>query len=112
MIENSENVLKKYAKKFLTDGTFYRYKNAIKKIEALNIKDQYKKIAVSIISQTSIHHNLRLAQKILVNEKIAKESQIKKVLQILYLNDINPITLGERSGLKELPSLLSLIDEQ
>ncbi|MDD3570492.1 MAG: hypothetical protein PHY44_05260 [Lachnospiraceae bacterium] len=112
MIENSENVLKKYAKKFLTDGTFYRYKNAIKKIEALNIKDQYKKIAVSIISQTSIHHNLRLAQKILVNEKIAKESQIKKVLQILYLNDINPITLGERSRFNELPSLLSLINEQ
>lgn len=112
MIENSENVLKKYAQKFLTDGTFYRYKNAIKKIEALNIKDQYKKIAVSIISQTSIHHNLKLAQKILVNEKIANESQIRKVLQILYLNDINPITIGERSSFTQLPSLLSLIDEQ
>lgn len=112
MIENSENVIKKYGKKFLTYGTHYKYKNAIKKIEALHIKDRYKEIAVCLINETSIRHNLRLAQKILVKQKIAKESQIKKVLDILYCNDINPITLGERSGFTELPSLLSLIDEQ
>jgi len=55
---------------------------------------------------------LKLAGKILVKQKIAKESQIKKVLDILYMNNINPITLGERSGFTELPSLLALIDEQ
>lgn len=112
MIENSENVIKKYGKKFLTYGTHYKYKDAIKKVEALNIKDKYKDIAVSLINETAIRHNLRLAQKILVRRKIAKESQIKKVLDILYSNGINPITLGERSRLNELPSLLSLIDEQ
>ncbi|MGE4214312.1 MAG: phage/plasmid replication protein [Anaerotignaceae bacterium] len=112
MIENSENVIKKYGEKFLTYGTHYKYKTAIKKVETLNIKDKYKKIAVCLISETAIRHNLRLAQKILVKQKIAKESQIKKVLDILYCNDINPITLGERSGFNELPSLLSLINEQ
>lgn len=47
-----------------------------------------------------------------MHRKIAKESQIKRVLEILEMNGINPITLGERSTFTELPSLLSLIDEQ
>ena len=112
MIENSEEIIKKYAKKFLTAGTYYRYKDVLKKIEALNIKAKYKEIAVNLIKEASLRHNLKSAQEILVHKKIAKESQIKRVLEILEMNGINPITLGERSTFTELPSLRSLIDEQ
>ncbi|MCI1958122.1 MAG: hypothetical protein LKJ25_00680 [Clostridia bacterium] len=108
-IEKNENVIQWYIKKFYTPGTYYKYKTALKKVMALNIKEEQKEIACELIKEASICHSLKSAEKLLIALKTATKSKIKTVEKILAENNINPITIGERSRISKLPSLISLI---
>jgi hypothetical protein len=108
-IEISEYIIQWYVKKFYTPGTYYKYKAALDKVKALNIKKGQKEIACELIKEASTCHSLKSAEKLLIALKTATKSKIKTVENILAENNINPITIGDRSHISKLPSLISLI---